>query len=718
MKECLKFTVLILSTVLIGSKSGFARFSLLREKPFKDIENTSIPLKVNVAKNLRGDRKPNIIFILTDDLGYGDLGTFFQTKRKKLNDPRNPWELTPNLDKMASEGAILTDHYNAAPVCAPSRASLLTGLSQGHCSVRDNQFDKALADNYTIGNILQTAGYETAAIGKWGLQGNKTFDVDGDKWPAHPLNRGFNYYYGYIRHADGHEHYPAEGLYRGKKEVYENKTEVSKGLNKCYTGDLFTAVAKKWITQQSHGSDKQPFFLYLAYDTPHAVLELPATAYPKGGGLTGGIQWLGQPGKMINTAEGVPDSYVSPLFAKATYDHDRNPSTADVPWPDTYKRYATVTNRIDQQVGDILRLLKDLKIDDNTVVVFGSDNGPSVESYLPGKFVGFSPEFFDSYGPFNGIKRDLLEGGLRSPTIVRWPREIAKRRVINAPSISYDWLPTFAEMAGLPAPEKSDGSSLLKTLTDKKKSDPHQIYVEYFEGGKTPAFTSFEAQNRERKRNQMQMIRIGDLVGIRYDIKSSDDDFEIYDIINDPAQSSNLAGKLGETQARMKTQVLKMRLPDAGAARPYDNAFIDPEIKPSEKGIKVGYYNMPSSWIPQTENLQAISQIKITSLDKQNIPQLNKEGLYTFEGYVDVPDDGIYEIRLTTKNKAFLRIHQIAAIDLDYNTNHPAQKVVTLPLKRGQHPFKLSARYVPGNFEADIEWRSKGSFDWSPVRLY
>jgi len=193
---------------------------------------------------------------------------------------------------MAANGATMPQHYCAAPVSAPSRASIMLGVSQGHANVRDNEFDKALEDNYTVGNVLQKAGYTTAAIGKWGLQGQgKT-----SNWPAHPLNRGFDYYYGYMRHGDGHEHYPKEGVYKGVKEVWENRSEVSKDLDKCYTADLWTAVAKRWIVDHEKGKDaNKPFFMYLAYDTPHAVLELPTQAYPEGGGLKGGCNGWGHP---------------------------------------------------------------------------------------------------------------------------------------------------------------------------------------------------------------------------------------------------------------------------------------------------------------------------------------------------------------------------------------------------------------------------------------
>src|SRR5690606_38786264 len=141
-----------------------------------------------------------------------DVGAFWQNQREAKNDRSEPWQMTPALDALAAGGAMLTSHYTAAPVCAPSRASLLLGLSQGHANVRDNQFDKALEDNHTLGTVLQGAGYHTAAIGKWGLQGGGR-DTPGPDWPAHPANRGFDYYLGYIRHSDGHEHYPKEGIY-------------------------------------------------------------------------------------------------------------------------------------------------------------------------------------------------------------------------------------------------------------------------------------------------------------------------------------------------------------------------------------------------------------------------------------------------------------------------------------------------------------------------
>ena len=519
-------------------------------------------------------RYPNVIFILADDMGYGDLGILFQNQRAKTNDRSEPWEFTPNLDKLASQGTLLSQQYCAAPVCAPSRASILLGQSQGHANVRDNQFDKALEDNYTMANTLRKAGYSTAAIGKYGLQGDDRWDENGSEWPAHPLNRGFDYFLGYMRHVDGHEHYPKEGLYRGTRQVWEDTTDISADLDKCYTADLWTAAAKRWITKHKQGQDSaKPFFMYLAFDTPHAVLELPTQAYPEGGGLTGGMQWLGEKGKMISTASGTIDSWIYPDYANATWDDDKDPSTAEVPWPEVYKRYATDTRRIDDAVGDIIHLLKDLNIDENTIIVFTSDNGPSRESYLPKEYQPNEPDFFNSFGPFDGIKRDCWEGGVRMPVIAWWPGKIKAGNELMTPSASWDWAPTFIDAAGLPAPARMDGVSLLPELTGTGKIKDRAVYVEYFQNGTTPEYKEFSPLHRGRKRNQMQLIRTGNYVGVRYDIQSAADNFEIYDVSKDPQEIHNLADEPGmdTLDVWMKAHVLQMRRPNASAPRPYDN---------------------------------------------------------------------------------------------------------------------------------------------------
>ncbi len=627
--------------------------------------------------------KPNIIFILMDDLGYGDLGAFFQNQRKAKGDRSKPYLFTPQLDKIAAEGAMLTNHYAAAPVCAPSRASLLLGLSQGHANVRDNQFDKELENNYTLGNVLKDVGYKTAAIGKWGLQGK---DTPAPNWPAHPLKRGFDYFFGYIAHGDGHEHYPKEGIYRSPKKVWENYEEISSKLDKCYTGDLFTAVAKKYIIE--HVKDRkanEPFFMYLAYDTPHAVLELATQAYPAGGGLKGGVQWLGKPSMMINTASGEPDSYMYPQYANATYDHDKDPSTPEVPWPDTYKRFASVVHRIDDQIGDLIQLLKDLNIDKNTLVIFSSDNGPSKESYLPKSYVSYEANFFDNYGPFTGIKRDCLEGGLRTPTIAWWPSVIRPGTIVDAPSISYDWMPTFTEVAGYYAPVRSDGISLLPALTGKGQQAKSQIYVEYFHPSAAPKYAQFSDAHRNRRRDQMQMIRLGDTVGVRYNIQSAEDNFEIYDVSKDPQQIVNLAQHLPELQRYMKERVLQMRVPQEDAPRPYDEALIPSvSVKPVKKGVSLTTYQVNTSWIPQVQNLKIRTEKIVNNL---SVPA--DGNLAVFSGWIKAPVDGTYQFFLSASDKAFFKIHDAGIIDADFGYKAGTEKTTTVKLKAGYHPITI-----------------------------
>lgn len=654
-------------------------------------------------------KKPNIIFILTDDLGYGDLGVFFQQQRQKANQRSEPWALTPQLDKMAGQGAVLSQHYCAAPVCAPSRASFLTGRSQGHANVRDNQFDKALEDNYTVASVLRQAGYATAAIGKWGLQGGGKDNMD---WPAHPLNRGFDYYLGYMRHVDGHEHYPKEGLYRGAKQVWHNRTNIAEGLDKCYTGDLWTAAAKKWITDHKKGRQgEDPFFMYLAYDTPHAVLELPTQSYPAGGGLKGGIQWLGKPGQMINTASGTVDSWVHPDYAQATYDHDKNAATPEVAWPEVYQRYATSIRRIDDQVADLTALLRDLKIDSNTLIVFSSDNGPSLESYLPKEYAPNNPDFFNSFGPFDGVKRDVWEGGVRVPTLAWWPGRIPARRVVQTPNAAHDWLPTFTDAAGLPAPARTDGVSLLPALTGVGKQAESLVYVEYFNNSSTPNLPEFDAGRRKRKRGQMQLIRFGDLVGVRYNIQSAADDFEIYDVVKDPAQRKNLARQAGmdALQRKMKEKVLQVRRPDASAPRPYDQALVPAVADVKTKGgLRWQSFTGQYAWVPQVSGLKPVASGQADRLDAAAIRKAAGKVVF-FDGYLRVPRDGEYTFVLSAGTGAVLRLHEALLIDADYQYAAGSERQAKVLLKAGLHPVRLyytkNAADSPG---LNLQWEGPG----------
>jgi hypothetical protein len=446
--------------------------------------------------------------------------------------------------------------------------------------------------------------------------------------------------------------------------------------------------------------------MYLAYDTPHAVLELPTSAYPSGFGLKGGLQWLGKQGEMINTAVGSPDSYINPLYRNTTYDNDNNSSTPEVAWPDVYKRYATVTKRIDQQVHDVLSLLEDLKIDKNTIVVFTSDNGPSIESYI--KNEPYKANFFESFGPFDGIKRDVWEGGIRMPTLAYWPQHFQANLKINNPSISYDWMPTFLDVAGYKPPVRADGVSLLPELTGKSGQQKSQVYIEYVENGKTPDYAEFDPSHRSRKRGQMQMIRLGDTVAIRYNILSPDDDFEIYNIKKDPKQSHNLTKTedLKPLEQYLKDRVLQMRLADTSAKRPYDEALIPSDsLKTSViNGWKLYQYQMKTPWVakPTTPlNFENSSTFSLKKLAANSC---------LFEGYLNVPENGGYTFELNAEGKAFVRLHDIALLDEDAQYIPGTTKSVTVNLCKGYHHIKVYFKKVAGKTpDLKLCWAKAGT---------
>jgi arylsulfatase A-like enzyme len=663
-----------------------------------------------VAGAMAVDR-PNVIFVLCDDLGYGDLGEFFQNARAAANDRSEPWHFTPQLDALATAGMQLRQHYCPAPVCAPSRASLLLGVHQGHANVRDNQFDKALEDNHTLATVLKQAGYATACFGKWGLQGSGS---NPSEWPAYPTKRGFDYYFGYVRHGDGHEHYPKEGKYRGAKQVWENGAEISSQLDKCYTTDLFTARAKRWIMDHQATNAAQPFFMYLAFDTPHAVLELPTQAYPAGGGTNGGLQWIGTPGAMINTASGTIDSYTHPDYASATYDDDGNPGTAEVAWPAVYRRYATSVRRIDDCVGDLKLLLEQLNIVTNTLLVFTSDNGPSKEDYL-NFAVSYAPNFFNSFGPFDGIKRDVWEGGVRMCTIAHWPGHIAAGTTNHTPSQFHDWLPTFADLGGVPIPARSDGVSLVPSLTGVGSQKDSTIYIEYYNNGTTPSYTEFLPAHRGRTRQQMQVLRLGDHVGVRYNITSHADDFEIYNVVSDPQQGINLAGSLPALQQHMKDTVLRLRRPNASASRPYDGEWVpSTNATPVTLGVEWATYTNAFPWVPELTDFTPAAAGQTNTVTLAVRPRDNTIGIL-FTGYLNVPSDGDYTFYLAADTGALLRIHEATVLEADFGYVGGTERSATIKLQAGKHPYRLYyARGSNGIPSLDWSWAGPG-FTKQPV---
>ncbi|MEX2436226.1 MAG: sulfatase-like hydrolase/transferase [Balneolaceae bacterium] len=638
---------------------------------------------------------PNIIFILTDDLGYGDIGAFYQNQRAKEGEPHHK---TPNLDTMAGEGMLLTRHYVGAPVCAPARASLLQGVHQGHANVRDNQFDKALSDNHTLASVLKEAGYATSIVGKYGLQG-----LEGDSpesWDAYPTKRGFDHFFGYVRHRDGHNHYPAhEVRERPKVELYSGNEEISDQLRGVYTTDLFTGAAKKWITEHKQNDSDQPFFLYLAYDTPHAGLEVASTPYPEGGGLDGGVQLIGEEGNYINTVGDSIDTYIHP-----EYDGQD--------WPESQKRFASMIRRIDNGVGDIIQLLKDLDIDENTMVVFTSDNGPHRESYGYGEY---APTHFDSFGPFDGIKRDTWEGGIRVPTIVYWPGKVPDGTMNDSPSGFHDWLPTFTELAGLPAPARTDGVSLLPLLTGESEQHDGEVYIEYSQGGQTPDYEEFHASHRGQQRGQMQALYLDGYKGVRYDIQSAEDDFLIYDTREDPGEANNLSGsseRFERLQQHMKERVLQIRRPDTSAARPYDVEPV-PALDAQDDlnpGLRYRVFEATTPWVPDVPTLnQPPEQRGITEGFDLEVRTRDDHMVVEYAGLLEVPETGEYTFSLQAVGGAVLSVHDATVIDADKGYDPGSVVTSEIRLEKGFHPIHLVyATDEEGEPSLQIQWSGKG----------
>ena len=374
-------------------------------------------------------KKPNIIYILADDLGYGDIGSYGQTKIQ-----------TPNLDNMAAKGIRFTQHYSGSTVCAPSRCALMTGLHTGHSKIRGNASVPLNNEDVTIAGLLQNAGYKTGLIGKWGLGDVGT--------PGIPNKQGFDYFFGYLNQIRAHNYYP-DYLWRNTTKVPLNNEIViaedgySKGIGSAstnkneYSHDLFAEDALKFVEE----SADSPFFLYLAYTIPHANNEY----------------WLVEKHGME-----VPDY--------GQY--------ADKDWPEAQIGLAAMISRIDRDIGTLKTKLEELGIDKNTLIIFSSDNGPHKEG-------GNDPNFFNSSGKFRGTKRDLYEGGIRVPMIAYWPETIKPGQTSDHISGFWDFLPTACDVAGIEAPANIDGISFLPELMGEEQPEHEAMYWEFIsQGGK------------------------------------------------------------------------------------------------------------------------------------------------------------------------------------------------------------------------------------------
>jgi arylsulfatase A-like enzyme len=420
-------------------------------------------------------RRPNIIFILADDLGYGDLGCYGQSRIK-----------TPNIDKLASDGLRFTQCYAGSTVCAPSRCALMTGLHTGHNRIRGNGARLALApDDVTLAELLQKTGYHTALIGKWGLGDEGSTGTPGKK--------GFDDFLGYLNQTHAHDYYTdhlfrhdAKSGFDGREELPENRAD-KKAL---YIPDLFTMAATNFvrINKPDPLNGYRPFFLYLAYIIPHA-----------------------------NDEEGKRSGNGMQVPSDAPYGNES--------WPQVEKNKAAMITRMDADIGKLIELLQKLKIDENTVVFFASDNGPHKEG-------GVDPKFFQSSGKLRGIKRDLYEGGIRVPMIVRWPGKIKPGQVSDQVWAFWDFLPTAAEIAGAKTPEKIDGISMLPTLLGQTQTSQHAfLYWEFHERG-------FQ-----------QAARMGDWKAVR---PKADEKLELYDLKADIGEKDNVAEKNPEAVAKFE----------------------------------------------------------------------------------------------------------------------------------------------------------------------
>ena len=415
--------------------------------------------------------QPNVVFILADDLGYGDIGCYGQRKIQ-----------TPHLDRLAAEGIRFTQFYSGAPVCAPSRCALLTGLHTGHSYIRDNgelptEGQRPIPDaTVTLAEILKSAGYRTGVVGKWGLGGPGT--------AGEPNRQGFDHWFGYLCQRQAHRYYPPHLWRNGAKVVLEQNHENRHGR---YAHDLIADEALQFLRESAAGARSgTPFFLYVAFTTPHVDLDAPADSM--------------QP--YLGKWEETP-------FPGNHYRAEAHPRAA----------YAAMVSRMDRDVGRVMSLLKELGLDDNTLVLFSSDNGPTNAG-------GSDPGFFNSAGPFRGFKGDLYDGGIHVPLIARWPGKTAANTTSDHVAALWDVLPTLAEAAGAEVPKDIDGVSFLPTLLGRPGQKAHDhLYWE------SPA------------RQGAQAVRMGDWKGVRVGVKRNPDaKVQLFNLKDDVAESSDVAG--------------------------------------------------------------------------------------------------------------------------------------------------------------------------------
>ncbi|HJN07347.1 MAG TPA: arylsulfatase [Pirellulaceae bacterium] len=457
--------------------------------------STLLPF-TGLSKDCRGAEvakeplRPNIIYIMTDDLGYGDLGCYGQQVIQ-----------TPNIDQMAKEGMKFTDHYAGHTVCRPSRLVLWLGQHVGHTGLTGNRPRSLTSKERTVARCLHDAGYATGGVGKWAL-GNVDDPSEIDN-PGHPNRNGFDYWFGYLNQSIAHNYYPTY-LWENDQQVPLPGNEIGSyptgrgrvsSKRVSYSHDFMTEAAFNFIRREK-GS---PFLLHIHWTIPHANNE--------GGRVHGdGME--------------VPDYGVY----------------ADKDWPNPEKGFAAMITRMDADVGRLMKLLKELGIDEKTLVVFTSDNGPHNEG-------GHKHEFFNSNGDLTGFKRSMHEGGYRVPMIARWPGKIEAGTSSTHPSAFQDFLPTACELAGAEAPSGIDGISYLPTLLGKADMQARHEYLYCASGeGATSVGVRFGkwklVQYRSPKPKRSKKKKVAAQVPSKTNL-----DWRLYDLSEDIGEKNNVAGQ-------------------------------------------------------------------------------------------------------------------------------------------------------------------------------
>jgi arylsulfatase A len=437
---------------------------------------------------------PNIVFILADDLGYSDLSCYGQTKFS-----------TPNIDRLAQQGMLFRHHYAGCTVSAPSRSCLMTGLHTGHTPIRGNKgWDPEgqwplPANSYTVAEMVKARGYTTGAFGKWGLG---FVNTEGD-----PNSQGFDEFYGYNCQSLAHNYYP-DHLWHNHEKIFIHENDSSN--TGAYSPDLIHQKALQFIEQNK---DK-PFFLFYPTTIPHAELSAKKEYIDIFRGRF-------EPEKSYR---GTDDG---PGFRLGAYG-----SQAEV-----HAAFAAMVTELDDYIGEIIAKLTELGLDNNTIVIFSSDNGPHLEG-------GADPDYFNSNGPLRGYKRDLYEGGIRTPMIIKWPAKVKAGSVSEHISAFWDIMPTLAEITGTQAPEGIDGISFLPELTGKKQKQHEYLYWEFHEqGGKTA-------------------VRMGDWKAVKIDVdKVPQGATELYNLSTDKGETRDISESNPEIVKKMEELMKDAHMP-------------------------------------------------------------------------------------------------------------------------------------------------------------